>query len=106
MRSAGTGDGGGADTGCPMPIAGWDIGCLGGGAKRRPGEPYSHWKWPALNWLQWQLTGRKGGRGQTGNGRGLGHGPANERKGPVKGLLIDGRVVTADRANKRPLGAS
>ena len=22
----------GADTGCPMPIAGWDIGCPGGGS--------------------------------------------------------------------------
>ena len=43
---------------------------------------------------------------QTGNGRGLGHGPANERKGPVKGLLIEGRVVTADGAKKEPLGAS
>jgi len=43
---------------------------------------------------------------QTGNGRGLGHGPANEREGPVKGLLIGGRVVTVDRTNKRPLGAS
>jgi len=43
---------------------------------------------------------------QTGNGRGLGHGPANERKGPVKGLLIGGRVLTADGAKKRPLGAS
>lgn len=52
--------------------------------------------------IDWQ----EGGRGQTGNGRGLGHGPANERKGPVNGLLIDGRVVTADGANKRPLGAS
>jgi hypothetical protein len=43
---------------------------------------------------------------QTGNGRGLGHGPANERKGPVKRFLIGGRVLTADRAKKRPLGAS
>jgi hypothetical protein len=43
---------------------------------------------------------------QAGNGRGLGHGPANERKGPVKGLLIGGRVETADGAKKRPLGAS
>ena len=52
--------------------------------------------------IDWQ----EGGRGQTGNGRGLGHGPANERKGPVKGLLIEGRVETADGAKKRPLGAS
>ena len=52
--------------------------------------------------IDWQ----EGGRGQTVNGRGLGHGPANERKGPVNGLLIEGRVVTADGANKRPLGAS
>ena len=52
--------------------------------------------------IDWQA----GGRGQTGNGRGLGHGPANERKGPVKGLLIDGRVVTAEGAKKRPLGDS
>ena len=52
--------------------------------------------------IDWQ----EGGRGQTGNGRGLGHGPANERKGPVKGLLIDGRVVTVDGAKKEPLGAS
>ena len=37
---------------------------------------------------------------------GLGHGPVNERKGPVKGLLIGGRVLTADGAKKRPLGAS
>ena len=49
---------------------------------------------------------QEGGRGQTGNGRGLGHGPANERKGPVNGLLIDGRVMTAVGAKKRPLGAS
>ena len=52
--------------------------------------------------IDWQ----EGGWGQTGNGRGLGHGPANERKGPVKGLLIEGRVVTVDRAKKEPLGAS
>ena len=52
--------------------------------------------------IDWQ----EGGWGQTVNGRGLGHGPANERKGPVKGLLIDGRVKTADGAKKRPLGAS
>ena len=26
-RATGTGDGGGSDTGCPMPIAGPDIGC-------------------------------------------------------------------------------
>ena len=43
---------------------------------------------------------------QTGNSRGLGHGPANEQEGPVKGLLIGGRVETVDRAKKRPLGAS
>jgi len=43
---------------------------------------------------------------QTVNGRGLGHGHANERKGPVNGLLIDGRVETADGAKKEPLGAS
>ena len=43
---------------------------------------------------------------QTGNGRGLGHGPANEREGPVKGLLIGGRVETVDGAKKRPLGVS
>jgi hypothetical protein len=43
---------------------------------------------------------------QAGNGRGLGHGPANEQEGPVKGLLIGGRVETADGAKKRPLGAS
>ena len=53
--------------------------------------------------MDWQQTS---GQGQTVNGRGLGHGPANERKGPVKGLLIDGRVVTAERAKKEPLGAS
>ena len=35
-----------------------------------------------------------------------GHGPANERKGPVNGLLIGGRVETADGAKKRPLGDS
>ena len=52
--------------------------------------------------IDWQ----EGGRGQDGNGRGLGHGPANERKGPVKGLLIDGRVETVDGAKKRPLGDS
>ena len=38
--------------------------------------------------------------------QGLGACPANERKGPVKGLLIDGRVETVDGANKRPLGDS
>jgi hypothetical protein len=43
---------------------------------------------------------------QTGNGRGLGHGPANERKGTVKGLLIGVIVETVDRVKKRPLGAS
>ena len=52
--------------------------------------------------IDWQ----EGGRGQAGNGRGLGHGPANERKGPVNGLLIEGRVETADGAKKEPLGAS
>ena len=46
------------------------------------------------------------GQGQTVNGRGLGHGPANERKGPVKGFLIDARVVTAEGAKKEPLGVS
>ena len=53
--------------------------------------------------IDWQ---EGAGWGQTGNGRGWGHGPANERKGPVKGLLIDGRVVTVDGAKKEPLGAS
>jgi len=43
---------------------------------------------------------------QTGNGRGLGHGPANEQKGPVKRFLIGGKVLTADGAKKRPLGDS
>ena len=53
--------------------------------------------------IDWQQTS---GQGQTVNGRGLGHGPANERKGPVNGFLVDGRVVTADGAKKRPLGDS
>jgi hypothetical protein len=92
-----------------MPIAGWDIRCPRGG-ELRPGEPYSHRKWPALKWLQLRFTGSKKrfwlADWQTCNGMGLGHGPANERKGPVKGLLIGGKVVTVDRANKRPLGAS
>jgi len=52
--------------------------------------------------VDWQ----EGNRWQTVNGRGLGHGPANEWKGPVKGFLIGGRVLTADGAKKRPLGAS
>ncbi len=73
-------------------------------------SPYSHRKWPTLKWLLLRFTGSKMrfwlAGWQTGNGRGLGHGPANERKGPVKGLLIGGRVETVDRVNKRPLGAS
>jgi len=57
----------------------------------------------AVNWQQMRFWLADW---QTGNGGGLGHGPANEQEGPVKGLLIGGRVETAGGANKRPLGAS
>jgi len=43
--------------------------------------------------------------GTLGMGAGM-EGPVVNRKWGKAGLLIDGRVRTADGANKRPLGAS
>jgi len=60
----------------------------------------------AVHWQQKAVLAGWLAGWQTGNSRGLGHGPANERKGPVKRFLIGGRVETVDGTKKRPLGAS
>ncbi len=62
MRSAGAGDGGG---GHGMSNANNGVGhsMSWGGGELRPGEPYSHRKWPTLNWLLLRFTGNKSGSG-------------------------------------------
>jgi hypothetical protein len=68
-----------------MPIAGWDIRCPRGGQNGDQGKliyievACSKLVAVAVDW-------QKGNRGLAGKGRGLGHGPANDRKGPVKRL--------------------
>ena len=58
------------------------------------------------------MAGQSRNRGLAGAWTGMGLGGANgachlvKRKVGKAGLLIDGRVWTADGANKRPLGAS
>jgi hypothetical protein len=84
------------------------------GGQLRPGEPYLHWEVAcskvvavAVDWQQKAvLAGRLAGWLADWQRQGQGLGPANERKGPVKAFLIGGKVLTADGANKRPLGAS
>ena len=55
---------------------------------------------------QGQYTLGSGGLWDSGKGGAGMEGPVVNRKWGKAGLLIDGRVRTADGANKRPLGAS
>ena len=62
-------------------------------------------KWPTNGRTGEGHSGKRGDSGTLGRGAGM-EGPVVNRKGGKDGFLIDGRVRTADGANKRPLGAS